>query len=153
MQQQTSAGFVDEARHAGRDAGGTRMALNVLVVDDSAVIRKVVIRALSQTGVTLGEIQQAADGKEALVILRACRIDLVLSDINMPNMDGIQLLEEMQKEALLQVIPVIMITTEGSQSKVMDAAKLGAKGLVRKPFVPEQIKQKMVECLDASLLA
>ncbi len=129
------------------------MALNVLVVDDSAVIRKVVIRALTQTGISLGEVQQAADGNEALVILRSSKVDLVLSDINMPNMDGIELLQTMQKEALLQVIPVIMITTEGSQTKVMDAAKLGAKGLVRKPFVPEQIKQKMLECLDPALFA
>lgn len=129
------------------------MALNVLVVDDSAVIRKVVIRALSQTGLNLAEVHQAGDGNEALIVLRSQKIDLVLSDINMPNMDGIALLENMQKEAVLASIPVIMITTEGSQSKVMDAAKLGAKGLVRKPFVPEQIKQKMLECLDASVFA
>ena len=128
------------------------MALKVLVVDDSAVIRKVVIRALSQTGVTIEEVFQASDGIEALKILRAGKIDLVLSDINMPNMDGIQMLAAMQEEPELKIIPVIMITTEGSQSKVMDAAKLGAKGLVRKPFVPEQIKQKMTECLDASLM-
>ena len=129
------------------------MALNVLVVDDSAVIRKVVIRALSQTGLNLAEVHQAGDGNEALIVLRSQKIDLVLSDINMPNMDGIALLETMQKEAVLASIPVNMITTEGSQSKVMDAAKLGAKGLVRKPFVPEQIKQKMLECLDASVFA
>ena len=129
------------------------MALNILVVDDSAVIRKVVIRALSQTGLNLAEVHQAGDGNEALTVLRSKKIDLVLSDINMPNMDGIALLENMQKEAILASIPVIMITTEGSQTKVMDAAKLGAKGLVRKPFVPEQIKQKMLECLDAALFA
>jgi two-component system chemotaxis response regulator CheY len=128
------------------------MALKVLVVDDSAVIRKVVIRALSQTGVTIDEVLQAADGIEALKILHEVKIDLVLSDINMPNMDGIQMLAAMQQDPGLKEIPVIMITTEGSQSKVMDAAKLGAKGLVRKPFVPEQIKQKMIECLDSALL-
>ncbi len=128
------------------------MALKFLVVDDSAVIRKVVIRALSQTGLTMDEVQQAADGNEALAVLRAGKIDLVLSDINMPNMDGIQMLAAMQAEPALKGIPVIMITTEGSQQKVMDAAKLGAKGLVRKPFVPEQIKQKVIECLDPALL-
>ncbi len=129
------------------------MALNVLVVDDSAVIRKVVIRALSQTGLNLAEVHQAGDGNEALAVLRSKPIDLVLSDINMPNMDGIALLQNMQNEGVLANIPVIMITTEGSQAKVMDAAKLGAKGLVRKPFVPEQIKQKMLECLDPALFA
>ena len=128
------------------------MALKVLVVDDSAVIRKVIIRALSQTGLSLDEVQQAADGNEGLAILRASKIDLVLSDINMPNMDGIQMLAAMQEEPSLKTIPVIMITTEGSPAKVMDAAKLGARGLVRKPFVAEQIRQKMTECLDASLL-
>jgi two-component system chemotaxis response regulator CheY len=129
------------------------MALKVLVVDDSSVIRKVVIRALSQTGIAMDEVKQAGDGNEALGVLRAGKIDLVLSDINMPGMDGIQMLAAMQEEPTLKGIPVIMITTEGSQSKVMDAAKLGAKGLVRKPFVPEQIKQKIVECLGASLPA
>jgi two-component system chemotaxis response regulator CheY len=134
------------------DGGKHSMALKFLVVDDSAVIRKVVIRALSQTGLTMDEVQQAADGNEALAVLRAGKIDLVLSDINMPNMDGIQMLAAMQAEPALKGIPVIMITTEGSQQKVMDAAKLGAKGLVRKPFVPEQIKQKVIECLDPALL-
>jgi two-component system chemotaxis response regulator CheY len=128
------------------------MALKVLVVDDSAVIRKVVIRALQQTGVTIDEVLQASDGNEGLAVLRAQRIDLVLSDINMPNMDGIQMLAIMHDDDVLKNIPVIMITTEGSQAKVMDAAKLGAKGLVRKPFVPEQIKQKMTECLDPAML-
>ncbi len=128
------------------------MALRVLVVDDSAVIRKVVIRALGQTGLTLEDVQQASDGSEALNIMKTNEFNLVLSDINMPNMDGIQMLAAMQEDPRLKLIPVIMITTEGSQSKVMDAAKLGAKGLVRKPFVPEQIKQKISECLDASLL-
>ncbi len=128
------------------------MALRVLVVDDSAVIRKVVIRALTQTGLNLEDVQQAADGAEALTLLKAGTFNLVLSDINMPNMDGIQMLASMQDDPRLKVIPVIMITTEGSPAKVMDAAKLGAKGLVRKPFVPEQIKQKISECVEASLL-
>ena len=128
------------------------MALKILVVDDSSVIRKVIIRALQQTGLTLDEVQQASDGIEGLAVLKAKTIDLVLSDINMPNMDGIALLSAMQNEPALKSIPVIMITTEGSQAKVMEAAKLGAKGLVRKPFVPDQIKQKIADCLDASLL-
>ncbi len=141
-----------EFRDGWNFEGLRRMPLHVLVVDPSTVIRKVIIRALRQTGVTLGDVRQAADGNEALVILRAHRIDLVLSDIHMPNMNGIELLEHMQREALLRMIPVIMITAEGTESKVMHAARLGAKGLLRKPFVPEQIKQKMFECLDAALL-
>ncbi len=126
------------------------MALNVLVVDDSAVIRKVVIRALTQTGISLGEVQQAADGNEALVILRSSKVDLVLSDINMPNMDGIELLQTMQKEALLQVIPVIMITTEGSQKQVLRAIAAGARGYLCKPFSAEQIKACLTPFLAGS---
>ncbi len=83
------------------------MALKVLVVDDSAVIRKVVIRALQQTGVTIDEVLQASDGNEGLAVLRAQRIDLVLSDINMPNMDGIQMLAIMHDDDVLKNIPVI----------------------------------------------
>ena len=120
------------------------MALNVLIVDDSAAIRKILQRVLRQTEVPLGEILEAGDGVEALNLLKTQQVGLVLSDVNMPNMDGLQLLAEIRGTESLKTVPVLMITTEGSQNKVMEALNLGASGYVRKPFTAEQIKEKLV---------
>lgn len=120
------------------------MALDVLIVDDSAAIRKILQRVLMQTDMTFGEIQEAADGLEAIEKLKQRQFGLVLSDINMPNMDGIQLLGQMRANAQWSNIPVVMITTEGSQAKVLEAVDLGARGYVRKPFTADQIKEKLV---------
>ncbi len=120
------------------------MALNVLIVDDSAAIRKILQRVLRQTEVPLGEILEAGDGVEALDLMKTQNVGLVLSDVNMPNMDGLQLLAEIKGNEKLKSVPVVMITTEGSQNKVLEALNLGASGYVRKPFTAEQIKEKLV---------
>ncbi len=120
------------------------MAIDVLIVDDSAAIRKILQRVLAQTDVPLGKILEAGDGLEAIEQLKGNRVNLVLSDINMPNMDGIQLLGEMRANAAWKSIPVVMITTEGSQQKVLEAVDLGAAGYVRKPFTADQIKEKII---------
>ena len=119
------------------------MSLNVLVVDDSSAIRKILVRVLRQTDVPLGELFEAGDGVEALDLLKNQPIGLVLSDVNMPNMDGLQLLAEIKSKEDLKKIPVVMITTEGAQNKVLEAINLGAAGYVRKPFTAEQIKAKL----------
>jgi two-component system chemotaxis response regulator CheY len=77
------------------------------------------------------------------------RIDLVLSDINMPKMDGLQLLASLKASPQWQQIPVVMITTEGGETKVAEAVRLGAAGYVRKPFTADQIKEKLVGILEA----
>jgi two-component system chemotaxis response regulator CheY len=120
------------------------MAIDVLIVDDSAAIRKILQRVLAQTDVPLGKILEAGDGLEAIELLKGNRVNLVLSDINMPNMDGIQLLGEMRAHSVWKTIPVVMITTEGSQQKVLEAVDLGAAGYVRKPFTADQIKEKII---------
>jgi two-component system chemotaxis response regulator CheY len=117
--------------------------LDVLIVDDSAAIRKILQRVLRQTDLPLGEIQEAGDGTEAVEILKTRSFGLILSDINMPQMDGLQLLAEIKKMEHLKNVPVIMITTEGGQGKVMEAVQLGATGYVRKPFTADQIKEKL----------
>ena len=119
------------------------MALDVLIVDDSAAIRKILQRVLRQTDVPLGEVLEAGDGREALEALKSKKVGLILSDINMPNMDGLQLLSQLKANAELQSVPVVMITTEGSQQKVMEAVQLGAAGYVRKPFTADQIQEKL----------
>lgn len=120
------------------------MAIDVLIVDDSAAIRKILQRVLAQTDVPLGKILEAGDGLEAIELLKGNRVNLVLSDINMPNMDGIKLLGEMRAHSVWKTIPVVMITTEGSQQKVLEAVDLGAAGYVRKPFTADQIKEKII---------
>jgi two-component system, chemotaxis family, chemotaxis protein CheY len=119
------------------------MAVDVLIVDDSAAIRKILQRMLGQAGVTVGKILEAGDGVEALERLKSQPVNLVLSDINMPNMDGIQLLSMLKANPDFKHVPVIMITTEGGEAKVMEAVQLGAAGYVRKPFTADQIKEKL----------
>ena len=120
------------------------MTVDILIVDDSAAIRKILKRMLEQAGISLGQVVEAGDGVEALEKLKQQPIHLILSDINMPNMDGIQLLAELKSKAESKHIPVIMITTEGGEAKVMEAVQLGASGYVRKPFTSDQIKEKLV---------
>jgi two-component system chemotaxis response regulator CheY len=121
--------------------------LDVLIVDDSAAIRKILQRVLRQTDLPLGEIHEAGDGAEALEVLKTRSFGLVLSDINMPQMDGLQLLARVKEMPHMKSVPVLMITTEGGQGKVMEAVQLGATGYVRKPFTAEQIKEKLAGIL------
>jgi two-component system, chemotaxis family, chemotaxis protein CheY len=127
------------------------MESQILVVDDSAAIRKILQRVLRQTGMSIGAIHEAGDGRQALETLAAQKVDLVLSDINMPNMDGLQLLASLRASAEWRNIPVVMITTEGGEMKVAEAVKLGASGYVRKPFTADQIKEKLSGFLEAAL--
>jgi two-component system chemotaxis response regulator CheY len=124
------------------------MVSDVLVVDDSAAIRKILQRVLRQTGMEIGTIFEAGDGQEALGVLQSQTVDLVLTDINMPKMDGIQFLAAVKASTAWRNIPVIMVTTEGGEAKVGEAVKLGAAGYVRKPFTADQIKEKLVRILE-----
>ena len=128
------------------------MESDVLVVDDSAAIRKILQRVLRQTGMAIRTVHEAGDGQEALEVLKAHKVDLVLTDINMPKMDGLQLLGAMKGSSDWRTIPVVMITTEGGETKVGEAVKLGANGYVRKPFTADQIKEKLVGLLEPAML-
>jgi two-component system chemotaxis response regulator CheY len=130
---------------------GVELESDVLVVDDSAAIRKILQRVLRQTGMAIRAIHEAGDGQEALELLKTQSIDLVLTDINMPKMDGIQLLAAIKASPRWRSIPVVMITTEGGETKVGEAVKLGAAGYVRKPFTADQIKEKLAGILEPAL--
>jgi two-component system chemotaxis response regulator CheY len=117
--------------------------LDVLIVDDSAAIRKILQRVLRQTDLPIGTIFEAGDGREALEALKLKGVDLILSDINMPNMDGLELLSHLKANEAWMKVPVIMVSTEGSQAKVLEAVEKGAVGYVRKPFTADQIKEKL----------
>ena len=129
--------------------------LRALIVDDSAVMRKVIERALRQAGLELSEVLQASNGEEALQTLRDNQggdnaLALILSDINMPVMDGLQFLEARKQENLAQGVPVVMITTEGNETFVMRAIAAGAQGYICKPFTAEQVKARVLPLLKAA---
>lgn len=119
------------------------MAFNVLIVDDSSSMRAIVKKIIKVSGFNVGEFLDASDGKEALKVLADEWVDIVLTDINMPNVNGMELMAEMRKDELLRSIPIVMITTEGSEKKMQEAMDLGASGYVKKPFLPEDIKKTL----------
>ena len=123
------------------------MALDILIVDDSAAIRKILQRVLGQAEIPVGSVYEAGDGAAALEILKSQKVGLILSDINMPNVDGLELLRRVKANDQWRRLPVIMITTEGAAAKVQEAVELGATGYVRKPFTAEQIKEKLAGLL------
>ncbi len=116
------------------------MAFNVLIVDDSLPMRSVIKKTIKASGFNVGELFDAANGKEALGILKDEWLDLVVTDYNMPQMNGLELLSAMKKDALLKTIPVVVITTEGSQKRVNEFIEKGAAGYIKKPFTPEEIR-------------
>jgi len=119
-------------------------AITALIVDDSSVMRKIVERSLRQAGLELSAVLEAGNGRDALDVLREKTVDLIVSDINMPVMNGLEFVENLQQLPELKKVPVIMITTEGSESYVMKALQCGARGYIRKPFTPDEVKQQVL---------
>jgi len=115
-----------------------------LIVDDSSVMRKIVERSLRQAGIELSEVMEAGSGTEALAALQQKKPDLILSDINMPVMNGLEFVKKLQEVAGMKEVPVVMITTEASEAHVVEALSYGAKGYIRKPFTPDQVKEHVL---------
>ena len=124
------------------------MAFNILVVDDSDTMRAVIKKTVGMAGVQIGELFEAGNGREALKVLEEEWVDVVLSDINMPEMNGIEFLQEAQKDSVLRDIPVIFLTTESSQGRMDEAKELGSAGYIKKPFQPAQIKEMLLDVLN-----
>jgi two-component system, chemotaxis family, chemotaxis protein CheY len=123
------------------------MSFNILIVDDSQVIRSMVARTIRMAGVPIGEMLYAADGAAALKILGDSWVDLVLADINMPVMDGVTMIEKMHDDEIMKNVPVVVISTEGSETKLDRLIKSGVKAFVKKPFMPETIRGVIQEVL------
>ena len=124
--------------------------LRVLIVDDSSVMRKIVERSLRQAGLELEEVREAGNGAEGLAEVQGAPFDLILSDINMPAMDGLEFLQGLRELENAKNTPVVMITTEGSESRVVEALSAGARGYIRKPFTPDQVKERVAPLLEAA---
>jgi two-component system chemotaxis response regulator CheY len=121
----------------------------VLVVDDSAMMRKVVLRILKMADVDFESVLEASDGLEALTLLRTNSVELIMCDINMPVMSGLQLLQQIKEEKLAPGVPIVMVTTESSEPQVRQAILAGARGYIRKPFTIEHIKNTVRPLLAA----
>ena len=119
--------------------------LRFLVVDDFSTMRRIVCNLLKESGFT--ETEEAEDGTAALIMLRARKFDFVVSDINMPNVNGLELLGEMKKDHKLRHIPVLMVTAEARKEDILLAAQLGAAGYVVKPFTKAILEDKVVYIL------
>jgi two-component system, chemotaxis family, chemotaxis protein CheY len=124
--------------------------IRTLIVDDSSVMRKIVERALRQAGLDLLVVHEAGSGIEGLDVLKAKQVDLILSDINMPSMDGLEFLRQIRELNLAPGVPVVMITTESSEEHVKQAILSGAQGYIRKPFTAEQVKERILPLLNAA---
>ena len=123
--------------------------IRTLIVDDSSVMRKIVERALRQAGLEL-VVHEAGSGTEGLEVLRAQPVDLILSDINMPSMDGLEFLRQIRVQNLAPGVPVVMITTESSEEHVKQAIEAGARGYIRKPFTSEQVRERVLPLVRAA---
>jgi two-component system chemotaxis response regulator CheY len=123
------------------------MPIRALIIDDSSVMRKIVERSLRQAGIDLAPVLEAGNGAEALVVLQENQVDLILCDVNMPVMDGLEFIKQLPGVPNAKDVPVVMITTEGSESHVVQALSSGARGYIRKPFTPEQVREHVVPVL------
>jgi two-component system, chemotaxis family, chemotaxis protein CheY len=124
--------------------------IRALIVDDSSVMRKIVERALRQAGLDPLVVHEAASGTEGLDLLRAKSVDLILCDINMPSMDGLEFLRRLRAENLAPGVPVVMITAESSEEHVKQAIQAGAQGYIRKPFTSDQVKERVLPLVKAA---
>lgn len=116
---------------------------NILIVDDSSTMRKIISRSLRQAGLPVDDILEAGDGIEGINALQSSgkTVNLILSDINMPNMDGLEFVKAVRANGY--TMPIVMITTEGGEDVIAEALASGAKDSIKKPFTPEQLSEKL----------
>ena len=126
------------------------MAFRVLIVDDSPVMRAFIRRIIVLSGLEGAEFLEASDGREALNVLRAQWVDVVLTDINMPSMDGEQLVRCLEEDDMLKSVPVLIVSTDGTENRMRQMLSLGARGYVKKPFMPETLREELERVLGGA---
>ena len=126
------------------------MSYRVLIVDDSPAMRSFVRRVIEMSAFDVCEYLQAANGRDALDRLRTERVDIILSDVNMPVMDGEQLLEALSRDDVLRSIPLVVISTDATEQRIKRLLGLGARGYVIKPFLPENLRAQLQHILEQS---
>ena len=125
------------------------MAYNALIVDDSKVTRAMIRKSLTLAGIELGDVHEAANGREALTVMEAAWVDIVFADLNMPVMSGTDMLDEMTRRNLINTTPVVIISSERSQEKIDALAAKGAHAYLTKPFTPEQVRSVVTQLLGS----
>lgn len=126
------------------------MAYNILIVDDSSVVRKVLIKTFGMTSVPLGEVHQAENGKQALEILDTNWVDMIFLDINMPVMNGIEFMQNFKAREDLKDVPVVVVSTEGSKERRAELDHAGVKAYLRKPVTPELLTSTIEQLLGVA---
>ena len=126
------------------------MSFSVMIVDDSPAMRSFIRRILDLSGVDVQECIEANDGQEALETLNNRSVDVILTDINMPRMNGEQLVRCLESDELLSRIPVIVVSTDRTENRLREMLALGAKGYVTKPFSPEVLREEIEKVLELS---
>ncbi len=123
------------------------MSYTVLVVDDSSIVRAMVRKSLAMAGLEIKIIHEAGNGEEALGVLRREWIDLVFADLNMPVMGGLELVQRMAADRLLETVPVVIVSSEHNQARIDELKRQGARAYIKKPFRPEQFREVLGEVL------
>lgn len=123
------------------------MSYSILIVDDSMPMRTVLKRSLAAAGYGGARILEAANGKEALTVLEGEWVDLIMTDYNMPEMNGLSFLKRVKAEDLFKEIPVVVISTEGNDAKIKEFMDTGAAGYITKPFTPEALRDLIVSII------
>ncbi|KMQ50531.1 Chemotaxis regulator CheY [Chitinispirillum alkaliphilum] len=123
------------------------MAYNILIVDDSETIRAVLLKTINMSGIEVNQLFEAENGQIALDMLENNWIDIVFADINMPVMSGIEMVDHMHKTGQINSTPVVIVSTEGSQTRVEELMSKGVRAFVRKPVTPEIFKDTVIDVL------
>jgi two-component system chemotaxis response regulator CheY len=125
------------------------MSIRIMIVDDSAAMRRFIDRTIQLSGLDVAECVQAEDGRQALELLKMGGTDIVLSDINMPEMTGEEMLQAMREDAHLRSTPVVVVSTDSTEARVSRMMRLGARGYIKKPFTPELLRGELERVLGA----
>jgi two-component system chemotaxis response regulator CheY len=123
------------------------MPFSVLIVDDSTVMRGFIKRVLTLSGFEVGECLEASNGEEALAQLEANSVDVILTDINMPKMNGEELLRRLEMDERLRHVPTLVISTDATKGRILKMLSLGAQGYMTKPFSPEELREELERVL------
>lgn len=119
------------------------MAKSLMIVDDSATMRKIIMRTVRMSGLTFDRTEEASNGIEALKKLEENPVDVMLCDVNMPEMNGSELVSKIHKEALCKDMKIVMVSTESAANFIDDIMKEGVDAYITKPFTPEQFQEKL----------
>jgi two-component system, chemotaxis family, chemotaxis protein CheY len=126
------------------------MSYAILIVDDSAIVRKMVRKSVGMSGIDVGTIYEAGNGREALAVLAANWIDIVFADLNMPEMNGMELVEKMAEDSLLVSTPVVIVSSEQSETRIAELKSRGIRAYLKKPFRPEGFRAVVHDVLGGA---